>query len=92
MKAPLRRIGRQLAQPLKVSRDAAVGGPDKLLRYFRMKERYHSGPDATPPEGKTSSTRESFLDGSWDATGLLLYRFEDVEATKQRLPYVNGWR
>jgi 3-isopropylmalate/(R)-2-methylmalate dehydratase small subunit len=39
-----------------------------------------------------AAARESFLDGSWDATGLLLDRFEEVEATKQRLPYVNGWR
>jgi 3-isopropylmalate/(R)-2-methylmalate dehydratase small subunit len=36
--------------------------------------------------------RESFLDGSWDATGLLLDRFEEVEATMNRLPYVAGWR
>jgi len=36
--------------------------------------------------------RESFLDGSWDATGLLLDRFEDVEAVASRLPYVSGWR
>jgi 3-isopropylmalate/(R)-2-methylmalate dehydratase small subunit len=39
-----------------------------------------------------AAARESFLDGSWDATGLLLDRFEEVEATKQRLPYVTGWR
>jgi 3-isopropylmalate/(R)-2-methylmalate dehydratase small subunit len=39
-----------------------------------------------------AAARESFIDGSWDATGLLLDRFEDVEATRQRLPYVNGWR
>jgi 3-isopropylmalate/(R)-2-methylmalate dehydratase small subunit len=39
-----------------------------------------------------AAARESFVDGSWDATGLLLDRFEEVEATKQRLPYVNGWR
>jgi 3-isopropylmalate/(R)-2-methylmalate dehydratase small subunit len=32
--------------------------------------------------------RESFLDGSWDATGLLLERFEEVEATAARLPYL----
>jgi 3-isopropylmalate/(R)-2-methylmalate dehydratase small subunit len=32
--------------------------------------------------------RESFLDGAWDATGLLLERFEDVEATAARLPYM----
>jgi 3-isopropylmalate/(R)-2-methylmalate dehydratase small subunit len=38
-----------------------------------------------------SAARESFLDGSWDATGLLLDRFEDVERTAARLPYVAGW-
>ena len=32
--------------------------------------------------------RESFLDGAWDATGLLLDRFEEVEATAARLPYM----
>ena len=38
------------------------------------------------------AAREGFIDGSWDATGLLLDRFEEVEATRQRLPYVSGWR
>jgi 3-isopropylmalate/(R)-2-methylmalate dehydratase small subunit len=33
--------------------------------------------------------RESFLEGSWDATGLLLDRFEEVEATAARLPYLH---
>ena len=42
---------------------------------------------ALPP-----AARESFLDGSWDATGLLLDQFEQVEATMRRLPYVSGWR
>jgi 3-isopropylmalate/(R)-2-methylmalate dehydratase small subunit len=42
---------------------------------------------ALPP-----AARESFLDGSWDATGLLLDQFEQVEATMRRLPYVRGWR
>jgi 3-isopropylmalate/(R)-2-methylmalate dehydratase small subunit len=32
--------------------------------------------------------QESFLEGSWDATGLLLDRFEEVEATAARLPYM----
>jgi hypothetical protein len=42
---------------------------------------------ALPP-----AARESFLDGSWDATGLLLDRYEEVEQTMARLPYVSGWR
>ena len=38
-----------------------------------------------------AGARESFLDGSWDATGLLLDRFDEVEATAARLPYLHGW-
>ena len=38
------------------------------------------------------NARESFLDGSWDATGQLLEGYEAVEATMARLPYLNGWR
>jgi 3-isopropylmalate/(R)-2-methylmalate dehydratase small subunit len=37
-----------------------------------------------------AAAREAFLDGSWDATGLLLERFEEVEAVAARLPYVSG--
>jgi hypothetical protein len=37
-----------------------------------------------------AAAREAFLDGSWDATGLLLERFEDVEAVAAKLPYVTG--
>ena len=47
-------------------------------------------------DGRASITmpraaREAFLDGSWDATGLLLQRFDEVEAVASRLPYVSGW-
>jgi 3-isopropylmalate/(R)-2-methylmalate dehydratase small subunit len=38
-----------------------------------------------------AAARDSFLDGSWDATGLLLDRYEDVEAVAKRLPYVSGY-
>jgi 3-isopropylmalate/(R)-2-methylmalate dehydratase small subunit len=39
-----------------------------------------------------SAARESFIDGTWDATGLLLDRYEQVDETMKRLPYLNGWR
>ena len=42
-----------------------------------------SFPIALPP-----AAREAFLDGSWDATGLLLDRFEEVERVASRLPYL----
>jgi 3-isopropylmalate/(R)-2-methylmalate dehydratase small subunit len=38
-----------------------------------------------------TAARESFLEGTWDATALLLDRFEEVEAVAKRLPYVHGW-
>jgi 3-isopropylmalate/(R)-2-methylmalate dehydratase small subunit len=34
--------------------------------------------------------RDAFLDGSWDATGLLLENYADVRALAARLPYVTG--
>ena len=37
-----------------------------------------------------AGARDGFLDGSWDATGLLLDRFEEVEAVAARLPYVTN--
>jgi 3-isopropylmalate/(R)-2-methylmalate dehydratase small subunit len=38
------------------------------------------------------AAREAFLDGSWDATGLLLEDFDRVRDVAARLPYVtNAW-
>ena len=34
------------------------------------------------------AARDAFLDGSWDATGLLLQDFDHVRAVAARLPYV----
>jgi 3-isopropylmalate/(R)-2-methylmalate dehydratase small subunit len=36
------------------------------------------------------AVRGAFLDGSWDATGLLLENYDDVRAVAARLPYVSG--
>jgi 3-isopropylmalate/(R)-2-methylmalate dehydratase small subunit len=47
--------------------------------------------DSSYPIELPPGARESFLEGTWDATGLLLDRFEDVEAVARRLPYVSGW-
>lgn len=38
-----------------------------------------------------TAARDSFLEGTWDATALLLDRYEDVERTAKRLPYAAGW-
>jgi len=51
-----------------------------------------SGDGVTAKATLPPAARESFLDGTWDATALLLDRFEEVEAVAGRLPYVAGWR
>jgi 3-isopropylmalate/(R)-2-methylmalate dehydratase small subunit len=35
--------------------------------------------------------REALMSGAWDTTGLLLERYEEVDATSARLPYVSGF-
>ena len=37
-----------------------------------------------------ASAREAFLDGSWDATGLLVEDYDQVRAVAARLPYVTS--
>jgi 3-isopropylmalate/(R)-2-methylmalate dehydratase small subunit len=36
------------------------------------------------------NVRDAFATGAWDTTGLLLDRYEEVNATAQRLPYIAG--
>jgi 3-isopropylmalate/(R)-2-methylmalate dehydratase small subunit len=51
-----------------------------------------SGAGVTASVTLPAAARESFLEGTWDVTGMLLDRFEEVEAVAGRLPYVTGWR
>ena len=41
---------------------------------------------ALPPHA-----RDAFVTGAWDTTGLLLERYEEVDAVAARLPYVGGF-
>jgi 3-isopropylmalate/(R)-2-methylmalate dehydratase small subunit len=47
--------------------------------------------EAERPIVLPAAARESFLAGTWDATALLLDRFEEVERTARSLPYVAGF-
>ena len=38
-----------------------------------------------------AAARDAFLDGSWDATGLLLERYDEVERLATHIPYLNGF-
>ena len=44
--------------------------------------------DFTCKVGMPAKTRDAFLTGAWDTTGMLLDRFEEVRATAARLPYL----
>lgn len=43
------------------------------------------------PAGMPAAVREAFLDGQWDATGLLLDDFDAVRRVGTALPYVAGF-
>jgi 3-isopropylmalate/(R)-2-methylmalate dehydratase small subunit len=43
--------------------------------------------DVTLPK----KVRDALVTGAWDTTGLLLDRYEEVDATAARLPYVSGF-
>jgi 3-isopropylmalate/(R)-2-methylmalate dehydratase small subunit len=47
--------------------------------------------DGTVAVKLPDAVRTALLSGNWDATGLLVDRYEEVEATAARLPYVSGW-
>ncbi len=37
------------------------------------------------------ATRSALISGNWDATGLLVDRYDEVERVAANLPYVSGW-
>jgi 3-isopropylmalate/(R)-2-methylmalate dehydratase small subunit len=43
------------------------------------------------PIALPAAIRDAFLDGSWDATGLLLDDYDQVTAVASRLPYIRGY-
>ncbi len=47
--------------------------------------------DLTVPVGLPEACARRSLSGNWDATGLLVDRYEEVERVAARLPYVSGW-
>jgi hypothetical protein len=41
---------------------------------------------ALPP-----NVRDAFATGAWDTTGMLMEKYEEVDAASGRLPYVSGF-
>jgi len=47
--------------------------------------------DRVIPVTMPESVRSALLSGGWDATSLLLDKYEEVEQLAAQLPYVSGW-
>ena len=47
--------------------------------------------DLTIPVSLPEGARTALTSGNWDATGLLVDRYDEVERVAARLPYVSGW-
>ena len=62
-----------------------------LVLHLDLEQQQVSIGDARMPIALPRAARDAFLDGSWDATGLLLQRFEQVERVAAALPYIRGW-
>ena len=66
------------------------GKPDTQVRIDLKDSMCEAGsfqcPVHVPP-----NARDALVTGAWDTTGLLLERFEEVNATGARLPYVAGF-
>jgi 3-isopropylmalate/(R)-2-methylmalate dehydratase small subunit len=56
-----------------------------------LRARLMTGGGVELPVTLPEPAREAFLSGDWDATGLLLADYGDVERTAARLPYVAGF-
>lgn len=58
---------------------------------FRVSERTLEAAGRTIPLGMPDGVRDALLTGQWDATGLLLDRFDDVRRVASALPYATGF-
>jgi 3-isopropylmalate/(R)-2-methylmalate dehydratase small subunit len=38
-----------------------------------------------------ANVRDALMTGAWDTTGLLMDRYDEVNATASRLPYLSGF-
>lgn len=74
-------------QKLMALADAQPG----LEFHLDLKASTLSAGDLVVPVAMPDSVRSALLSGDWDATALLLDRYEQVEQLAASLPYVSGW-
>ena len=64
--------------------------PDAKVR-IDVKDSICEVGDFRIPLSLPASARDALLTGAWDTTGMLLARYEEVNAASARLPYVTGF-
>lgn len=69
----------------------AVERTPDLRLVFSVAESSVEAAGRVVPAGMPAAVREAFLDGQWDATGLLLDDFDAVRRVGAALPYVAGF-
>ena len=64
--------------------------PDTRFR-IDLEKRTCVADDFTCPISLPPHARDALVTGAWDTTGLLLERYEEVDAVAEKLPYVRGF-
>jgi len=77
------------AEAIRALMDMTEGNPSLELTLDLQRMQVKAG-DGAFQVFLPAAVREAFLDGSWDATGLLLEDYDRVRATADSLPYVTG--
>jgi hypothetical protein len=54
-------------------------------------KRAHAAGDVQVKVSIPPNARDALITGAWDTTGLLLDRYDEVDAASARLPYVSGF-
>jgi 3-isopropylmalate/(R)-2-methylmalate dehydratase small subunit len=75
---------------VKALQDLIERSPDTEVRIDLEKGTCEAG-DLRVTVSIPPNVRDALVTGAWDTTGLLLDRYEEVDAASKRLPYVSGF-
>jgi 3-isopropylmalate/(R)-2-methylmalate dehydratase small subunit len=64
--------------------------PSATLRLDLRKGTCQAG-NLTIPVSTPANVRDALMTGAWDTTGLLMERYQEVDATAAKLPYLTGF-
>ncbi len=78
------------AADVRTLQDLIERNPDTEIRVDLEKGTCAAG-DVQVKVSIPPNARDALITGAWDTTGLLLDRYEEVDAASRRLPYVSGF-